>query len=243
MNDVTQGDHKEGEQITKYESIVAVLGRLRREVAPITVFVPGTEEEGKTHILEVDADAGFFSMDRLMPHTVQIAFGQAGQLQVTAFLRSGARAMFFATLSHFIEDAKGAAIVCPIPDIIYYHQLREYFRVPLPEDMKGTIQLFEAGNTPIAEGEFFDLSIGGIGALVKSEKEIITGAHFPRCKLTLPPILPALQTGLDIRRATPIEGKFRIGGRFIGLTGANVRQIERAVAELERIMLKRNWRS
>jgi c-di-GMP-binding flagellar brake protein YcgR len=151
--------------------------------------------------------------------------------------------MFFAELSHFLEDARGAVIVCPIPDKIHYHQLREYFRVPLPPDLKGTIQLFESGNEALAEGTLLDLSIGGVGAMVKSSVTIEVGHLYPRCKIMLPPLLPGLQMGLEIRRSTPEQGGFRIGGRFVGLSGANLRQLERTVAELERILLKRNWRA
>ncbi len=243
MNDSKQDMPKEGEQITDSERIALILGRLRREAAPITVYAPGVESEGKTSILEVDLGAGLFSMDRILPLEVQRAFAKAGQLQATAFLRSGARVMFFAELSHFLEDTRGAAIVCSIPDTIHYHQLREYFRIPLPPDLKGTIQLFETGNEAIAEGALLDLSIGGAGAMVKSTKTIEDGHLFPRCKITLPPLLPGLQTGLEIRRATPVQDGFRIGGRFVGLSGANLRQLERTVAELERILLKRNWRA
>lgn len=243
MNDRKDIPKEEGEQIIDGERIALILNRLRREAASITVYVPGIESEGKTFILEVDPEAGLFSIDRIFPLEVQRAFAKAGRLQATAFLRSGARVMFFAEVSHFLEDASGAAIVCPIPDTIHYHQLREYFRVPLPPDLKSTIQLFESGNEAIAEGTLIDLSIGGVGAMVKSSKPIEDGHLFPRCKITLPPVLPALQTGLEIRRAVPAQGTFRIGGRFVGLSGANLRQLERAIAELERILLKRNWRA
>jgi len=94
MNDNNQDIAKEGEQITDGERIAVILGRLRREAAPLTIYAPGIESEGKTFILEVDREAGLFSMDRILPLEVQRAFAKAGQLQATAFLRSGARVMF-----------------------------------------------------------------------------------------------------------------------------------------------------
>jgi len=67
MNDNNQDIAKEGEQITDGERIAVILGRLRREAAPLTIYAPGIESEGKTFILEVDREAGLFSMDRILP--------------------------------------------------------------------------------------------------------------------------------------------------------------------------------
>lgn len=132
----------------------------------------------------------------------------------------------------------GAAFEASFPQILYYMQRREYFRVDAP-----ILDPFSClGRLP--DGETFrfeiqDLSLGGIGLRTTDERvaDLPLGLIVPEVEVHLSTTgMLALDLELVSLRATDLPNgsrRFQLGMRFVSLPGAAENTLQRLITQLE----------
>ncbi|GLU33978.1 flagellar brake protein [Trinickia caryophylli] len=131
-----------------------------------------------------------------------------------------------------------AAFEAPFPEVLYYVQRREYFRVDAPL----LDPYFCRGVLP--EGETFrfeihDLSLGGIGLRTNDERvvDLPMGVALPDVELHLNGH-GSLSVDLELvsMRATDLPNggrRFQLGMRFMSLPGSAENTLQRLITQLE----------
>ncbi|MDX1519107.1 MAG: PilZ domain-containing protein, partial [Gammaproteobacteria bacterium] len=93
----------------------------------------------------------------------------------------------------------------------------------------------------ITNGELRDLSVGGFSARMKLDDiEYSVGDVVPKCMLHMPAD-KKIFCSAEIRQIDPAEGNRlpRIGARFVDMGKADLKQIEKFVAEVDRELVRR----
>lgn len=130
------------------------------------------------------------------------------------------------------------AFEAPFPEVLFYVQRREYFRVDAPVldpyFCKG--QLPEGGPFRF---EVHDLSLGGIGLRTTDERvaQLPLGAMLPDVEVHLNGFgMLALDLELVSMRATDLPNggrRFQLGMRFVALPGSAENTLQRLITQLE----------
>jgi flagellar brake protein len=130
-----------------------------------------------------------------------------------------------------------AAFEVGFPEVLFYVQRREYFRVDAP-----VLEPFVCRGL-LPEGESFqfdiqDLSLGGIGVRTTDERVAQWPMHvvLPNVEITLGGHgTLSLDLELISQRATDLNGirRFQLGMRFVSLPGSAENTLQRVITQLE----------
>ncbi|WP_345812178.1 flagellar regulator YcgR PilZN domain-containing protein [Paraburkholderia sp. PREW-6R] len=130
------------------------------------------------------------------------------------------------------------AFEADFPDVLYYVQRREYFRVDAPI----LDPYMCSGRLP--EGDTFrfevhDLSLGGVGMRTADDRvaELPMGTRLPDCELTLGSLgRLALDLQLVSHRSLALPNgtqRYQLGFRFLTLPGSAENTLQRLITQLE----------
>jgi c-di-GMP-binding flagellar brake protein YcgR len=230
-------------RISAPDQIASLLRRIRDQRAVLNVTIPGLNNRFVSALLEVDLPRRELVMDELNPAHGHGALVRAGRCQVSATL-NGVEMRFNCQLKNHGNDARLAFCRAELPQLIHYRQRRAYYRAHVSEDQRIPVGI-EPRDGERLEGLLSDISVGGIGTHLELHYvlPLEQGTILPECVIELGP-------GETI--ANPIEVRFvgfegfprrlRLGGRFVNLSDALQRLIQRYVLTLEREWLKKRRR-
>jgi flagellar brake protein len=230
------------EKVTHGPQIVALLRRLRDQRVLLSARVPGHPGQFNSLLLEVDPDRNFILLDELNPRAGHELVCQTGQLRVHCQCQ-GIELGFVCE----VEVRQGQSGVsfyrAVLPDSIDYLQRRSSYRVRVGLDLAVPVRLPVDDAAQAADGELFDLSLGGLGAVLDSAVKLELG-QILSCDLQLPKG-ETLRANIEIRfiRVDPAKSNQRIGASFRNLEPTQKQSVRRFVAQLEREMLRRKARS
>ncbi|HQU15115.1 MAG: flagellar brake protein [Gammaproteobacteria bacterium] len=228
------------ENVTDPTRIVALLRGLMDSHALLSVSIPGEQSLYSSALLEVDPDLGHLLLDELNPRRGHERLLEARKLQVIGRLH-GIEIRFPAAVQEIGGAAGIAYYQLAIPGLVRYRQRRTHYRVEVGASLVIPVQL-ALGPEQLLDGSLHDLSVSGVGAYLASGT-LQRGDTVPACVVQLPDA-PPLRSALEVCyvRFDEARGKLRIGGRFLDLTRAQQKCLERFVAELERRLLQRRRR-
>ena len=229
------------EKVTHFPQIVGLLRRIRDSRNLLTIRIPGSELTFNSMLLEVDADEGYILLDELNQPRGHELVQEKGVLR--AFCRCQGVEINFVCRVQVEQSRDGVAFYRGvIPDSLSYYQRRSAYRVhvTLDTDIPVLLTLDEGERL---QGHLHDLSVGGIGLTLDTEKELRQGLVIPDCTLKLPKGDP-VRTDVEVRFARTDTEKHvtRIGGRFLHLPPKIEARLSRFVAQLERDLLRRKTR-
>ncbi len=228
------------EKITHPAQIAGLLRRVHEERALLTISLPGSNDQFKSVVLEVDLAKNFVLLDELHPHD-----GHGRLLAVKKFHAhtrlKGVDISFGGILEGATQENGMALYQVALPTQILYRQRRSSFRVRVGAGLIVPVTLSNQ-NLLQLQGELCDISTGGIGLRLKLDptQAIDNGSIFPDCNIQLPSN-EHVHSGLELRFISPADARnmVRFGGRFLGLESSNQKLIEHFVASLERELLRR----
>ncbi len=228
------------ERISLAPQIMSLLRRLQESRSLLSVTVAGSDELYNSAVVEVDTDHGYVLLDELTPVEGHLRLLQSRALHAHARLR-GVDISFAGALEETGEKDGIAFYRLPIPALINYRQRRASFRARVGLGTPISVEL-GSPQTPELDGMLYDISLGGIGAMMHAGKktDLHQGSVFDKCEIRLPKgheitcRLEICYVNSDERRHA-----LRIGGRYIDLGRAQEKIIAQFVAAMERELLRK----
>lgn len=246
MNATNFGDDaffaNEDFQVRDVALVRAIVQEMLAERSILTVMLPGSGESYNSAVLEVDAKQGVLTLDELVPGHVN-GQGLVG-IRIRALGRAkGIATAFDAEILACGQDRQGMVYKAAMPRSVYQLQRREHFRVPpsVHEPIKVRLRL---ASRLSAEGELFDISLGGLGLFLGAESigQVQRGDRIPLCAFFLPQE-GGIEVELEVRSLTPIRSRsgrhaVRLGAQFVALSPAMRAVILRYVTKRDREILR-----
>lgn len=230
----------ENEKISHPAQIAGLLRRVHEERALLTITLPGSNDQYKSVVLEVNLAKGFVLLDELHPHEGHGRFLAVKKFHAHTRLK-GVDISFGGILEESTQEGGMALYQVALPTLILYRQRRTSFRVRVGAGLIVPVTLSDQ-NLLQLQGVLCDISTGGIGLRLKLDPSLAidNGVIFPDCSIQLPGNEP-IHSGLELRFVSPADQRsmVRFGGRFLGLESSNQKLIEHFVASLERELLRR----
>ena len=230
----------ENEKISQPAQIASLLRRVHEERALLTVTLPGSDDEYKSVVLEVNLAKSHVLLDELHPLEGHGRFLAAKKFHAHTRLK-GVDISFGGILRESSQEGGIALYQIALPTMILYRQRRTSFRAHVGAGLVIPVTLDDEKLRHL-QGHLCDISIGGIGLRLKSDPSpgIDNGAIFSDCEILLPDN-ERIHSGLELRFVSPADPRntVRFGGRFVGLEAAARKRVEQFVVSLERELLKK----
>lgn len=199
--------------------IVAILGAVLRDNAPLTAYLENGEQLMVTRLLHLDPDEGYIVVDyglsrpanQLLLHRKTITFHCESGRQHVQFAASVPR--------ETVHDGK-SAIRLYFPDYLLRRQHRRHPRFRIPPELQVKCRV-ECPGVLSFEMDVQDISRAGLGMVTHSPNITLEpGTVLPGCQIKHP-LHPPICFDLEIRHSTVMQlpdgtPKVRTGCRFIG---------------------------
>ncbi|RME35287.1 MAG: hypothetical protein D6786_02420 [Gammaproteobacteria bacterium] len=228
-------DDPEATRLTDQRQIHAMLEQIRTGHTLVAVHVMGEEGDYNSAILKLDPESGHIVFDELAPSPGEGKLVAGTRVRVTA-RNKGVQVRFDAVVTDLGEYQGLPFFRTTLPEEIRYIQRREHYRAPIPVDEHVTAQLM-TDNDILLNADVSDLSVAGCNLRLRSRPafRIGRGTVIPRCFITLPDE-ERIITSLEVRQADDWERTafMHLRGRFLGLTRAERRSLQRYIIRLDR---------
>lgn len=228
------------------KAVLQILNGLKADATSLKISFREGKEDYITTIVDVDVENNAVMFDMSIDDAFNkrlLASDKIGILKET-----GIGIKWESDQHRLITLLDGNALSVEIPNEIVRLQRRELFRLPAPM-IKPVVCLLSVPNilTPskndIIEYELADVSLGGVGLIVKKSLHpgIAVGDTFEKCRINFPGAGETSLT-LKVRNIIPIKSKsikqqYRIGLEFIKPSRGNESIIHKYTFDLERAML------
>ena len=190
-----------------------------------------------TKILDVDVRARTFTFDwgALAEQNKSLLAAPRGRFHASP---DGVRVEFSTPTPRETQYEGRPAFVAEFPEVLFYVQRREYFRVDAPV-LNPYVCKGQLADGSAFRFEVHDLSLGGVGIRTSDERvaELPMGATFTECQLVLG-ALGTLNLDLELvshRSITQPNGvtRYQLGFRFVTLPGNAENTLQRLITQLE----------
>lgn len=227
-------------EVSSRREIVALLRQIGEKKQLIRMKIKGEADVCVTSILDVDADAGQFVLDRSINREQNERIVNAPGVSCETYLDK-IRILFSLSGVRDTDFEGSAALAADIPASLIRLQRREFYRMPTPvtNPVPALVPMpFELGGGN-ASFPLADISCGGV-ALLDNRMTLNStiGQTFTNCRIDLPEI-GTVTTSLQVRNAldvTMLNNKTsrRIGCMFIDISRGNMAAVQRYITKLER---------
>lgn len=238
----TVEDHQ-GYTLRGKGDIVEKLRLMLQKRCLVTAHHQGSKANLVTAIVAVMPEKDLVVFDVGASDSLNRQFAKAGPLVFTAQV-DGVRSRF--VVEGLIEASlRGEPVfAAPLPESLFWHQQRKFYRVLIPMALPVKCQLALAGDQ--LEFAVYDLSISGLALCDKYARigeGIETGLLLKECKLWVPqhgdiPMALEVRNKLPQARLNPPLGQ-RVGCAFHDLSPGAEIHLQRFIFEME-LRLKRN---
>jgi c-di-GMP-binding flagellar brake protein YcgR len=226
----------DSEQITDPARVERLLERLGKRYTPLTVRIPGYEEDYTSCI--VDVDRPYVLLDKLVSSTGHRLLLSERALQVTGKL-DGIDIRFITTLERVDDQDDVVTYYINLPERLEYRQRRLDYRAHIPAAQKLRVIIDDRDGTVI-EGVLHDLSRGGAGMYFPDGEPAVEPGLLHECAIELPGDV-WLYCAVELRYSKDIPSRDRqlIGARFTDLGHEQARLVARCISELEREFIRK----
>lgn len=222
--------------LTNGGQIAAILKRLVRERAPLTVRIPGERGDYRSALLKVDTRRGRLQLDELAPARGHERVTAGAELRVIT-RASGVETRFSTTVLSVDASDGIAYYLTGLPEELYYHQRRDHVRVPVPL-MNQHDATFHGDGDRTVTLSLVDVSAQGLGAFVESGGDVARGDVLD-CRIELrDEDAIACRVEVCYAQTDRVRRKQRVGVRFLDLDPAQRRRLERLLGRLQREQLR-----
>lgn len=216
--------------------IAAILARIGRERALVTVYTGGDSEFSITTILAVDADFEEITLDMPVNPESQRRLLAARDLVFVVFFEN-VKIQFRAPLAQATVFEGHAAFRARLPSQMLRLQRREYFRVRTPAQGQATCLVPTAGDASRYESlRLLNISVGGVAVMTCPHLfELPVGEVVRNCFLDLPGVGP-VNVSFRVVNVYDDEGQpdgRRCGCQFVELSPQARTMVQRYVNRVE----------
>jgi c-di-GMP-binding flagellar brake protein YcgR len=222
-------------RVTDPAQIANLIKRIKDNRALLNVTVRGEPKAFLSAVLDVNPTEGYLLLDELVPKGGHEALLRERRLDIYA-QTSGVDISFAGVLLEARVESDGALYRLALPEVLYYRQRREYYRVRVSRGQHIPFVIRDTEGNEI-EGSLHDISAGGLG----SEFLRATGLSLEQGQVLTDCMLRLLN---DMTLNVSVEVRFvsedahartlRLGGRFVDLPAHERKLIEHFVATLDR---------
>lgn len=241
MTDRAADYQGKAEKVTHTPQIVNLLRRIRDNKVLLSVRVPGYDETFNSLILEVNAERNTVLLDELSPQRGHELICKVRELR--ARCQCQGVELSFACNVEIGQSQRGISFYrAPLPSVVNYLQRRSDYRVHVGAGLPVPMHLPIEGST-IIDGGLTDLSMGGLGANIKTDVTFKHGQIIDSCKLELPKG-ESFDTEIEICfvRTDTQRNMQHIGAAFRNIQPQQEQILRRFVTQLEREMLRKKIR-
>jgi c-di-GMP-binding flagellar brake protein YcgR len=227
------------ERITHRPRILSLLQRIRDARTMIMVHFGKDSSSYNSAILEIDDDKETMTLDEINTREGHDRLVENKTFFANARL-GGVNVRFKTTLQDVEQEDGTYKYQVAIPTIVHYEQRRAAFRVRVGAGIMIPVTICDEEKNCI-DGELFDISNTGVGAMVPGDSDIQKDGKNYFCKVTMPEG-DQISGELEIRFLKE-DGKLRqllVGGEFINMNGPQRNALERSVMSLQREVIKRS---
>jgi len=201
--------------------IIAVFEQLKASHELLSVSVAGCRAPATSAILGVNENRNCFMLDELSLPETHRAFLEHRKAVIQGRLH-GMELRFACHLLRAGSEGGIALYEAAIPARVQSVQRRAHFRLPLIPSLAVPVNVPRLGAKPVT-GQAFDLSAGGLGALLQTRN--IPNRGLPQSR--------PLSANIEVRfaRLDSTRHMLRLGGRFVGLDRKQERRLALFLAE------------
>ncbi|MDJ0808064.1 MAG: flagellar brake protein [Gammaproteobacteria bacterium] len=219
--------------LTDRQQIIHILQGFQQKRSLLETRIGDHPETFNTAIIGINPKTGIMALDEITPEAGHELFLR----RKTLHLAGRADGVEVECDLQFIAERSQAGIPyyqVDIPKVIIYIQRREIHRVPLNGAPPFRGQLGAYGQRLIS-GYAADLSLQGIGLVLKELESLHRGDEMTTCMLQIPGN-QRLYFSLEVRYVRQIKhrGTTRIGGRFLDLSKKEQNRLMKLIHRLER---------
>jgi c-di-GMP-binding flagellar brake protein YcgR len=222
-------------RVTDSQQIYHLVRRVQEGRSLLNVTVRGQSKSYLSAVLDVNAVEGYLLLDELTPVEGHEALLRVGRLNVYTQCQ-GVDVSFNSEVQHSGIEGGGALYRVAMPEVVYYSQRREDYRVRINLGRAiPLVYLDDAGRG--FEGVLHDISAGGLSADLLKLKDVAIkpGQVLSNCLIKQIADHP-LNVSIEIRFVAHGDNGhgLRVGSRFLDLPGPEQRAIRQFVATLDR---------
>lgn len=229
------------EKITARAVIIGFLTRIHDSRSLVTVTIPGARTQYLSTILDVNTKQGYLLLDELKREDGHKQLMRHGKFHARASVK-GIEINFVSVIDTVGSTSGIGFYKIPIPQVLYYHQRRAFYRAHVSIALSVPVSLTRALSDGDVSGLLRDISVGGIGARIEPRRSgaVTKGELMPTCAITLPGGA-SIYSALEVRYIDhgSRQKVLRLGGRFIDLNRQQQKIIERFVVELDRELMRK----
>lgn len=218
-------------RITNRQHLIHILNNLYREHLVLEARIPDHPETFTTTVLGINAKTNMMALDGINNQAGHQLFLQHKKLYLS-WHKDGVELDCTLKLIAVKENSNISYYQVTIPDDLIYTQRRNDHRVSLvaSSQFHGLVEKLKQIN-----GFAADLSLHGIGLVLKNQEPVGLGAKITSCVLLLPEEEP-LHFNLEVCFVQQIQlrGAVRIGGRFLDLDKRDKNRIAKIIRKVER---------
>ena len=228
------------EIISDHVRIIAMMQRLYRGRAALTVTLPGGKIRSKSVILEINPKTGRFLINNFHSEPAHQRFLESKKFYAYSQL-DGIEIRFSAELINVLSEGEDFYYLITIPKKIDYHQRRAFHRVSVNREVI-PVHLTLQGGISI-EGQMDDISAEGISILFAADLPALLeiGAQILQCMFKIPGgDLVACELKVRFINHGHDTSLPKIGAQIINVDKTLQKTIQHFVLSLERQQLKEN---
>lgn len=217
------------------QEIETLLFRLTMQDRRLTVTAPGLGDRFSTMLLKVDPKRDRLLFDELTPTEGNRLLVPGYDIHFYGWL-NGVELDFVTRIE---RNARGEGMSCfsaRLPTAVRYEQRRGHYRIRTHPRAKLRAALRPDGPGR-HDADVIDLSMSGVGLLLKGELEFVAQAHCD-CLLYLPE--EPLRTEVELRFAHQLDyaARTRVGARFLQLESTARAALERYITNFQQELLR-----
>ncbi len=219
--------------LTDRQQIIRIIQRLQQNRSLLEARIGNHPETFSTAVIGLNPKTGIMALDEITPAKGHKLFMKHGVINLSG-RSDGVEVEFDLEFIAQRSQADIAYYQVGIPKAVIYIQRRDIHRVPLNGAPVFRGQRGLEGQQ-ILNGYASDVSLHGIGIVLKKFETLHKGEEFTTCLVEIPGNQP-IYFGLEIRFAQQIQHRrtTRIGGRFLDLSKHERNRLKKIILQMER---------
>ncbi len=227
-----------GETITNPVESARLLDKIRARHSLIQISMPGVPEVFFSAILSINPEHEYILLDEINSKSGHELLLIHKKMNVVTKI-NGIEIRFSANLLNTSNQDGTAIYKVEYPESVLYLQKRQNFRINIGLGINIPIKLKREDGIPVY-GHMINLSETGAGIELDTPCPVHIAEILPHCELRISED-NIIKCQLEIRYINENNSNHiqRIGGQFLGLSGAQQRELAKLVVELQRDLMKR----
>lgn len=222
--------------VTDRAHISHLLMRLIETRVPLTIRVSGRKQmPSTTALLRIDLKREVLELDEPLPALKNLEAGQ--NLRISGRV-DGTTVDFQAPLKKVERERNIETLVAALPREVIHRERRDNFRVQIPKGLTLPPAML-AQDKDAFRGRLLDISVSGAGCLIPADRALAIGAEL-NCTFSVLEARLIVTAVVCSIVPSATAGMRRVGLRFKELTVSQKDAIVRAIAGLDRHMLRRH---